>query len=65
MSVLVIIAMYLGLGAIFAPGFVIWGVRRIDATAASAGWVVRCMWAPGAMLLWPVLLYLWWARRRV
>jgi len=50
---------YLALGLLFAVVFVLAGYAKIDASAKNAGWQVRLMWMPGAMLLWPVLLARW------
>lgn len=51
-----IINSYLIIGLLFGVYFVLAGCSRIDPTAASAKVVVRLMWLPAALLLWPLLL---------
>ncbi|MBL4671778.1 MAG: hypothetical protein JKX81_05925 [Arenicella sp.] len=47
---------YLIIGLIFGVYFILAGCSRIDPTAASAKVLVRLMWLPAALLLWPLLL---------
>jgi hypothetical protein len=51
-----IINSYFIFGLLFGVYFVIAGCRRIDPTAASAKMLVRLMWLPAAVVLWPLLL---------
>ena len=53
------VAIYLAIGAIFAPVFAFWGARRIDPAATTATLGFRILIMPGAVLLWPLLLYRW------
>lgn len=57
MIALNLITLYLLLGAIFAPGFVFFWIKRLDPVAAHASMIVRCLWLPGCVLTWPFLLY--------
>ena len=50
---------YLGIGTAFAVVFVAFGVDRVDPMARGAGWGFRLLIAPGAALLWPLLLVRW------
>jgi hypothetical protein len=51
-----IINSYFILGLFFGVYFSLAGCVRIDPTAASAKGLVRLMWLPAAMVLWPILL---------
>jgi hypothetical protein len=51
-----IINSYFILGMLFGVYFVLAGCRRIDPTAASAKVLVRLIWLPAAVVLWPFLL---------
>ena len=53
------LTIYAAAGAIFALGFVIRGVTRIDAHAEGAGLAFRLLIFPGSAALWPVLLTRW------
>ena len=52
-------AIYLAIGAVFAPLFAFLGVKRIDPSASPGTLGFRLLIMPGAMLLWPWLLYRW------
>ena len=52
-------AVYLGLGFVFAVAFAFFGARRIDPHAAQGSWGFRLLIIPGAMALWPILLRRW------
>ncbi len=54
-----LVAIYLGLGILFSLAFAAIGCRVIDPGASNAGFFVRLMWMPAAMVLWPVLLLKW------
>jgi hypothetical protein len=45
-------------GICFAVWFVTVGAARLDTAAIGAGVAFRCVIAPGAVALWPYLLYL-------
>ncbi len=55
---------YLILGCVFGLGFILSGYRVIDPVAKGAGWPVRLMWLPGAIVLWPLLIVKWYKRVR-
>lgn len=50
-------AIYLGVGLLFALPFAARWAGRLDPAAAVGTWGFRLLILPGAMLLWPVLLY--------
>lgn len=51
-----IINSYFIIGLLFGVYFVRAGCARIDPTAASAKVLVRALWFPAAVVLWPILL---------
>lgn len=51
-----IINSYFIIGLLFGVYFCVAGCSRLDPTAASAKVLVRLMWLPAALLLWPILL---------
>lgn len=53
---LVVVVVYLGIGAAFAIWFCGRGVHRIDRRARDGSWGFRVLILPGAALLWPLLL---------
>ena len=55
-----IVAAYLGIGVVFAIGFVIRGAGRIDPDARDGTWGFRVLIFPGVSALWPWLAYRWW-----
>ena len=55
---------YLVFGLLFAVAFVVWGAARIDAVAQDGTRGFRLLLAPGAVLLWPVLLVKWSGARK-
>lgn len=57
--ILLIIAVYVAAGVVFAIAFVTRGVTRIDEAAQGAGWGFRVIIFPGTILFWPVLLRKW------
>lgn len=63
MIALNLIALYLSLGVLFAPGFLLFWVKRLDPVAARASIAVRGLWLPGCVLTWPFLLCLLFSRR--
>ena len=50
-------ALYLGLGVLFALPFAARWAGRLDPAAAAGSWGFRILIVPGAVLLWPLLLY--------
>lgn len=58
-GVLVALALYLGVGAVFAAAFVTAGVGRVDPAARGARWSFRLLIAPGCAAMWPVMLLKW------
>jgi len=51
-----IITGYFIVGMLFGVYFALTGYARIDSKAASVSVLVRLMWLPAAVVLWPVLL---------
>lgn len=51
-----IVTVYLLIGLSFGGWFFIRGHAAVDPTAATAHWLTRILWMPGACLLWPILL---------
>lgn len=57
--ILVLLALYLSLGFLFALAFVGRGVSAVDAAAQRATLGFRLLIFPGAVALWPLLLKRW------
>ena len=57
--ILMLAAVYLLLGLVFAAPFLARGVQKMDSHAEAAGLAVRLILLPGTMVLWPVLLKRW------
>jgi hypothetical protein len=55
------IGAYVGVGVIFAAVFVSHGVTRVLVPPRPVSRGARLMLAPGAAVLWPLILYLWLA----
>lgn len=55
-GLLLTLGAYVGVGAVFALGFALWGVARIDPAAHGMPVTVRLLILPGAAALWPLLL---------
>lgn len=55
----VILAVYAGLGAVFAGVFLSTGIQRIDSQAEGASLGFRLIIFPGVAALWPLLLKRW------
>jgi hypothetical protein len=53
------LAIYLGVGVLFAIVFVTLGVTRIDAAAGDTNWAFRLMILPASAALWPLLMRRW------
>ena len=56
---LVIVAVYLAAGVVFAIPFVLKGVAKIDESAHGAKWGFRVIIVPGTIIFWPFLLKRW------
>lgn len=57
--ILIIAAVYLAAGLVFAIPFVIKGVDKIDEGAHGSKWGFRIIIIPGTMVFWPLLLKKW------
>jgi hypothetical protein len=53
------VALYMGVGALFALAFLLLGLTRIDHGAKGAGLGFRLMILPGLIALWPLMLIRW------
>ena len=58
-TILVIVAVYLFAGLVFAIPFVIKGVAKIDEGAHGSKWGFRIIIIPGTIVFWPFLLKKW------
>lgn len=56
---LLLAAIYLVCGFVFAVPFVLVGVGRTDPHAAHGSWGFRMLIMPGTMFLWPLLARRW------
>jgi hypothetical protein len=54
---------YAGLGMAVAVAFLLLGLDRID-PAARGAYAFRPLLLPGLVLLWPLVLWRWWALAR-
>lgn len=50
---------YMAFGCVFALAFVTFGAQRIDPDARGMPLSARCLIAPGAALLWPLMAFKW------
>lgn len=57
--ILLAVATYSLLGAVFGVFFVTSGVGRVDHAAIGAPWAFRLLILPGAAALWPLMLVKW------
>jgi hypothetical protein len=62
-GLMILIAVYAGLGLCFGLSFVRRGVGRIDPQAEKGSWGFRWMILPGVVVLWPLLGWRWWRRQ--
>ena len=53
------LAVYFGIGVVFAAAFVLRGVERIDSAADGSGAGFRLLILPGCAALWPLLARRW------
>lgn len=56
---LMLLGMYFAVGVVIGLAFVIIGIRKIDPIADRAPLQVRILFLPGAISIWPIVLYLW------
>jgi hypothetical protein len=54
-----VLAVYLAAGVLFAVAFHLFGLVRLDASAAASGWPFRLLITPGIVALWPILARRW------
>jgi hypothetical protein len=59
-----VVVVYAAAGMLFAAAFVSLGARRLDQNADGAPWTFRLIIAPGAVVLWPLLLSQWLRQER-
>jgi hypothetical protein len=57
------VGIYAVLGAVFAAVFLLWGIDRIDPSAAGA-YAFRPLLIPGTVLLWPLVAARWTSLER-
>lgn len=62
--VLLVLAVYLGLGVAFAVAFVARGVATVDPAARGGTIGFRLLIIPGSAALWPLLARRWLRARR-
>lgn len=53
---LILAAVYLLAGSLFAIYFLTGGIEQVDVSAHGSGWVFRLIILPGTIVFWPVLL---------
>jgi hypothetical protein len=53
------LAIYAGLGLVFAMPFAWFGVQRLDSDAQGSGVAFRLLILPGVAAFWPLFLYRW------
>ena len=53
------LAIYAGLGLLFAMPFVCFGVQRLDSEAQGSGVGFRLLILPGVAAFWPMFLHRW------
>ena len=62
--VVLMVQIYLALGALFAVPFLIRGVGRLDPSAKAGSLGFRLIIAAGVIALWPGLARKWWQATR-
>lgn len=55
--VLLAFAAYATIGLLIACAMLLGGLKRLDAVAAAAPWYVKCLFVPGIVALWPLVLH--------
>jgi hypothetical protein len=63
--ILIIAAVYLLAGSLFAIFFLTKGIEKIDTAAHGPGWGFRLIILPGVIALWPVLLKKWMKIKKI
>jgi hypothetical protein len=58
----ILCAIYLLVGLVFAIPFVLIGVGKVDSHAAHGTWGFRLLILPGAIFLWPLLAHRWFGK---
>jgi hypothetical protein len=58
-TILIILAIYLFAGLVFAIPFIAKGVTKIDEGTHGASWGFRIIIMPGTIVFWPFLLNKW------
>jgi hypothetical protein len=58
-AILGALALYTGIGAVFAAAFLAAGAGRLDPAARDGGFGFRLMILPGLIALWPLMLARW------
>lgn len=51
---------WMGIGAAVAVVFLLWGIDRVDEDAQGA-YIFRPLLIPAILLIWPLVLWRWWA----
>lgn len=59
MILLEALAAYVVAGAVIALAFLTFGITRVLGPGASASLAARCLWFPGAVVFWPLILGRW------
>ena len=59
MLILTFFAYYLLIGCVFGVAFFLRGYARIAAEARGASIIMRLVWTPAAIAIWPVLAQKW------
>ena len=59
---LIVLGLYLALGALFAIPFLLKGAAAIDEDAVEGSWGFKVLVFPGAVALWPLLGKRWLGR---
>jgi hypothetical protein len=62
---LIMAALYLLAGSLFAVFFLTKGIEKLDGTAHGSGWSFRLIILPGTIVLWPVLLKKWIKAKKI
>ena len=59
MILLEVLAVYVLAGAAIALAFLTFGIARVLGPGSSASFAARCLWFPGAVVFWPLILGRW------
>jgi len=63
-GILAVVALYAGIGLLFAIAFVVRGIGTVDPGARGGPAAFRLLMIPGAALLWPVMAKKWFRAAR-